>query len=104
MLACAVNRYDPEHGEGLVTAKNENFWEGKMATQRIPKLAKLTEEQTKEGYSVEQSGNNVLVWHKNNQIALLCCSSGINKKVREVVEGKRKKLKEVDEKTGWKPD
>ncbi len=75
-----------------------------MATQKISKVATLTEEQTKEGYWVEQSGNNVLVWHKNNQIALLCCSPDIDSKVLEVVERKRKKLKEVEEKTGWTPN
>lgn len=75
-----------------------------MATQRIPKVARLTEEQTKEGYWVEESGNNVLVWHKNNQIALLCCSPDIDNKVQEVVERRRRTLKEVEEKTGWKPN
>jgi hypothetical protein len=53
---------------------------------------------------VEQSGSDVLVWHHNNQIALLCLSSDIGRKVQEVVEERRKKLKEVEEKTGWKPN
>ena len=65
---------------------------------------KLTEEQQKEGYWVEQSGDNVLVWHRNNQVALLCSSPDIDRKVHEVVERRRKELKEVEEKTGWKPD
>ncbi len=64
---------------------------------------KLTEEQEKEGYWVEQSGSNVLVWHNKNQIALLCSSPDIQSKVQDVVERRRKELKEVEEKTGWKP-
>ena len=67
-------------------------------------MAKLTEEQEKEGYWVEQSGNDWLVWHNNNQIALLCSSPDIDRKVQEVVERRSKELKEVEEKTGWKPN
>ncbi|MFC1919772.1 hypothetical protein ACFLWX_03165 [Chloroflexota bacterium] len=65
---------------------------------------RLTKQQQKEGYWVEKSCNNALVWHDNNQIALLCSSPDINRKVRDVVEKRRKELKEVEEKTGWKPD
>jgi len=43
----------------------------------------------------------VLVWHKKNQIALLYKSPDIEH-VQEVVEKRRKELKEVEEKTGWK--
>ena len=46
----------------------------------------------------------MLVWHKRNQIALLYQSADIDRKVQEVVERRRKELKEVDQKTGWKPD
>jgi len=44
----------------------------------------------------------VLVWHKKNQIALLYKSPDIEHEVQEVVEKRRKELKEVEEKTGWK--
>lgn len=64
----------------------------------------LTGEQEKEGYWIELEGDRVLVWHKKNQVALLYSSSDINKKVQDVVEKRRRELKEVEEKTGWKPD
>lgn len=66
-------------------------------------VARLTEEQKKEGYWLELSGNNVMVWHHKTQIALLYCSPDIDRKVQGVVERRRKELKEVEEKTGWKP-
>ena len=66
---------------------------------------KLTEEQEKEGYWAECEGyDRVLVWHRKNQIALLYTSPDINKKVQDVVERRRRELKEVEEKTGWKPE
>ena len=71
-------------------------------SQRLSEMIKLTEEQEKEGYRVEESGSNVLVWHHNNQIALLYSSPDIDRKVQEVVEKRRKELKELEEKTGWK--
>jgi len=48
-------------------------------SQRLSEMIKLTEEQEKEGYRVEQSGSNVLVWHHNNQIALLYSSPDIDR-------------------------
>ena len=75
-----------------------------MATEKILDKVRLTEEQEKEGYWTEVCQDRVLVWHKKNQIALLLYSPDINRKVQEVVEGRRKELKEVEEKTGWKPD
>ena len=71
---------------------------------KVNKLPNLKEVQQKEGYSLELSGNYVLVWHNNNQIALLSYSSDIDSKVQDVVERRRKELKEVEKKTGWKPD
>ncbi|MFH1087584.1 MAG: hypothetical protein V1737_03245 [Chloroflexota bacterium] len=73
-----------------------------MTSEKPAKLAKLTEEQEKEGYWAEQSGSNVLVWHRNNQIALLYLSPDIDRKVQDTVERRRKELKEIEEKTGWK--
>ena len=64
-------------------------------------MVKLTEEQHKEGYWVERSGSSVLLWHHQNQIALLWSSPDVERKVREVIE-RRKELKEVEERTGWK--
>jgi hypothetical protein len=64
---------------------------------------RLTQQQKEEGYWVEQSGNNVLVWHHKNQIALLRSSLDIHRKVQDVVKRRRRELKEVEEKTGWKP-
>jgi len=71
-------------------------------TQKVSKMVKLTEEQEKEGYWVEQSEGLVKVWHHKNQIALLIASPDIQRKVHDVVERRRKELKEVEEKTGWK--
>ena len=66
---------------------------------------KLTEEQEREGYWVECEGSDrVLVWHRKNQIALLYISPDINKKVQDVIERRRRELKEVEEKTGWKSE
>lgn len=64
---------------------------------------KLTEEQEREGYWVEESGSNVLVWHHKNQVALLAPSLDIERKVQQVLEGRRESLKDIEEKTGWKP-
>ena len=80
-------------------AKEREMAEGKTVSE----LVTFTKEQEKEGYWVEQVEDRVLVWHYNNQIALLYLSSDIGRKVQEVVEGRRKKLREVEEKTGWKP-
>jgi len=66
-------------------------------------VIRLSKEQKDEGYRVEPSGDYVLVWHNNNQIALLRSGPDINRKVKDVVERRRKELKEVQEKTGWKP-
>ena len=65
---------------------------------------KLTEQQKKEGYRVEQSGNGVSVWHHDNQIAFLLNSRNIDRKVQKVVERRRQEIKEVEEQTDWKPD
>ena len=70
----------------------------------MSETVKLTEEQEKEGYWAEQSGEYVLVWHRNNQIALLLSTPDIGDKVQNTVERKRKELREVEEKTGWKPE
>ena len=73
-------------------------------SQKASEAIKLTEEQKNEGYWVEMSRDDVLVWHHNNQIAFLCSSPDINQKVQDVVERRRRELKEVEEKTGWKPN
>ncbi|MFC1945110.1 hypothetical protein ACFLX5_06545 [Chloroflexota bacterium] len=62
----------------------------------------LTKEQRQEGFWVEQNGNNIQVWKRNNQVALLLATPDIGQKVHEVVERRRKNLREVEEKTGWK--
>ncbi|MSQ34170.1 MAG: hypothetical protein EXR60_07145 [Dehalococcoidia bacterium] len=64
----------------------------------------LSEGQKKEGYWAEASGSYVLLWHRKNQIALLALSPDIARKVQDAVERRRKELKEVEEKTGWKPE
>ncbi|MBI2910704.1 MAG: hypothetical protein HYY05_01070 [Chloroflexi bacterium] len=63
---------------------------------------KLTAEQENEGYHIELSGEYVLVWEENVQIALLINSADINAKVQDVIERRRKELTEIEEKTGWK--
>jgi len=75
-----------------------------MATGKILGEVRLTNEQKKEGYWLEVCQDRVLVWHKKNQIALLLSSPDIDHEVQEVVERRRKELKEVEAKTGWKPD
>jgi|GEM_PF-1186292 hypothetical protein len=74
-----------------------------MAEQELISRIKLTDEQQKEGFWVEQSGENILVWHHNNQIALLLPSGDIERKVQEVIEQRRAELKEIEERTGWRP-
>ena len=73
-----------------------------MAMQSTSQLPRLTDEQAREGYWVEDCEDRVLVWHKKNQIALLYKSLDIEHKVQEVVEKRRKELKEVEDKSGWK--
>ena len=77
--------------------------EGSAAGSTPPKAIRLSAEQKKEGYRVEESGEYVLVWHNKNQIALLHSSPDISRKVQDSIEKRRKELKEVEEKTGWKP-
>ncbi len=72
--------------------------------QPASEKVKLTTEQEKEGYWVEDWQDRVLVWHKKDQIALLLKSPDIDRRVQETVERRRKELKEVEEKTGWKAD
>ena len=71
-----------------------------MTAKKATRAIKLTAEQEKEGYWVEPSGSYVMVWHNNNQIALLIDAPDINRKVQEVVERRRQELKEIAEKTG----
>lgn len=73
-----------------------------MVTQQGSDKVKLTEEQEKEGYRVEDYQNSVLVWHKKNQILLFSKTPDVDRRVQEVVERSRRELKEVEEKTGWK--
>lgn len=74
-----------------------------MAGGQVSKgKVKLTQEQEHEGYWVEEDAGNVLVWHNKNQIALLLGSADIERKAREVVEKRRKELREVEARTGWK--
>ncbi len=75
-----------------------------VVTQEPEQKIRLTEEQRGEGYWVERSGDLVTVWHNKNQIALLLSSPNINEKVQDVIERKRKDLRYVEEKTGWKPE
>jgi len=75
-----------------------------MVARKLSEVAKLTEEQEKEGYWVEDCQDRVLVWHKKNQIALLYKSPDIDRKVQETIERRRKEFREVEEKTGWKAD
>jgi Zn-finger protein len=77
---------------------------GRLAEVMEMSQITLTEEHEKEGYHVEDCEDRVLVWHKKNQTALLYRSPDIDRKVQEVVEKRRKELKEVEEKTGWKAD
>lgn len=64
----------------------------------------LTEEQKKEGYRVEVHDNRVLVWHRQNQIALLLASPDIESRVRDLIERRRSRLKEIEARTGYRLD
>lgn len=75
-----------------------------MATNAEIELPKLNPDQEAEGYWLEKYANNVLVWHNKNQVALLSLSPDIERKVQDVVEKRRRELREVEEKTGWKPE
>ena len=66
-------------------------------TQRLSNPIRLTGEQEKDGFWVEQNGDLVKVWHHNNTIALLLLSLDIHRKVQDVVERKRRELREIDE-------
>ncbi|HEY92516.1 MAG TPA: hypothetical protein G4O17_02075 [Dehalococcoidia bacterium] len=72
-----------------------------MQTFQLPRL---TDDQEKEGYRVEGCEDRVLVWHKQNRIALPYKSPDINQKVQETIERRRREFMEVEEKTGWKGD
>jgi hypothetical protein len=76
----------------------------KVAMEKIRDKVSLTEEQEKEGYWTEVCQDRMLVWHKKSQIALLYMSPDIEQKVHETIERRRKELKEVEAKTGCKPD
>jgi len=64
----------------------------------------LTKEQEREGYWIEVLEDRVLVWRKKNQLALLLVSPDIQDRVQELIERKRKELKEVEEKTGYREE
>jgi len=64
----------------------------------------LTDEQKKEGYWTEVRDNRVLVWHRQNQIALLLASPDIESRVRDLIERRRSKLKEIEARTGYRLD
>jgi hypothetical protein len=64
--------------------------------QKLPGMVNLTDEQEKEGYWVEQSGNLVKVWHYKDTIALLLSSSDIHHKVQDVVERKRREFRKTN--------
>ncbi|MFQ5872590.1 MAG: hypothetical protein ACE5JL_02150 [Dehalococcoidia bacterium] len=73
-------------------------------SEKASSSVKLTPTQEKEGYWVQESFGNLQVWHHKNQIALLAITPDIDKKLQDVVERRRRELKEVEEKTGWKPE
>ena len=62
------------------------------AKKNVSNIVKLTEEEESEGYRVEQSGGNVLVWHCQNLIALLLLSPYIERRVQEVIGRKGRGL------------
>jgi len=64
--------------------------------QKLSGMVNLTDEQEKERYWVEHSGNLVKVWHHNNEIALLLFSPNIHHKVQDVVERRRRELRKTN--------
>jgi hypothetical protein len=61
--------------------------------QKLSGMVNLSDEQEKDGFWIEQSGNLVKVWHHNNAIALLLLSSDIYRKVHDVVERRKTELR-----------
>ncbi|MFN8534436.1 MAG: hypothetical protein U0556_12925 [Dehalococcoidia bacterium] len=62
----------------------------------------LTDEQAQAYYRLFVEGDYVQVWHGNTQIGLLLNREGVQDKARQIVERRRRELREVEEKTGWK--
>jgi hypothetical protein len=73
-----------------------------MTTVADVALPALTPEQSAEGYTVSSVFGNVQVWHKHSQIALLLPSDDLATRVNEVIERRRRTLKEIEERTGWR--
>jgi hypothetical protein len=67
-------------------------------------MVELSEAYQKKGYWIEESGDYVLVWHRKNQIALLSMSSDIDREIEDTVARRIKELKDIEDKTGWKPE
>ena len=67
-------------------------------------MIKIKEAYQKKGYWAERFEDYVLVWHRNNQIALLANSSDIERQIEEVVGRRIRELREIEEKTGWKDE
>jgi len=66
-------------------------------------MVKLSDEQEKEGFWVEQREGNYLVWHHDNQIAFFLFSPDIERRVEKLIERHRKDFREIEKKTGWRP-
>ncbi len=64
----------------------------------------LNPEQQALGYWVERTKESILVWHGKNNIACLLPTGNVLEKVQGVVTRRIEQLKEVEAKTGWKPD
>lgn len=74
------------------------------ATTGPAALPALAPEQTAEGYRVAEVNGNIQVWHGKGQIALLLPAADLAARVNDVIERRRRMLKEIEEKTGWKPE
>lgn len=66
-------------------------------------LPALAPEDAAAGYWLAEANGYVQVWHGTGQLALLLPSGDLATKVNEIIERRRRTLKEIEEKTGWKP-
>lgn len=60
------------------------------------KRINIASELEKDGYWAEREGDYVLVWHRNNQIALLAYKPGIKSRVEEMARARQKLLAEIE--------
>ncbi|MCS7001230.1 MAG: hypothetical protein NZ518_00120 [Dehalococcoidia bacterium] len=64
---------------------------------------RLLPEHEAEHFRLIPSGDYVMLWHGNTQIALLRRAPDTEARARAIVEQRRAELRAIAERTGWKP-